>query len=87
MQTGSVAFSFFDCKVAQITNLLSVSSEIANFASEKSGSVNWLKTYNLRQVQYIAGHKYVSSTERYQANNLENLQNKLEKFHPLNKNF
>ena len=43
---------------------------------------NWLKTYNLRQVQYFAGHKYVSSTERYQLNNLDNLQNKLEKYHP-----
>jgi len=45
--------------------------------------VNWLKLFNLRQVQYFAGHKYVSSTERYQMNNLENLQSKLEKFHPL----
>jgi len=52
----------------------------------KSVIVNWLKTYNLRQVQY-AGHNYVSSTERYQSNNPENLQNKLEKFHPLNKTF
>lgn len=43
----------------------------------------WLKTHNLRQVQYMAGHKYVSSTERYQANNLDNLQSKLEKLHPL----
>jgi len=47
--------------------------------------VNWLKTNNLRQVQYMAGHKYVSSTERYQLDNLENLQKKLEKHHPLNK--
>jgi integrase/recombinase XerD len=46
----------------------------------------WLKHYNLRQVQYMAGHKYVSSTERYQMNNLENLQNRLEKLHPLNRN-
>jgi integrase/recombinase XerD len=45
----------------------------------------WLKTYNLRQVQYMAGHRYVSSTERYQANNLDNLQSKLEKHHPLNR--
>ncbi len=45
---------------------------------------NWLKNYNLRQVQYMAGHKYVSSTERYQLNNLDNLQSKLEKYHPLN---
>jgi integrase/recombinase XerD len=44
----------------------------------------WLKTHNLRQVQYFAGHKYVSSTERYQLNNLDNLQSKLEKVHPLN---
>lgn len=45
----------------------------------------WLKTMNLRQVQYMAGHKYVSSTERYQRSNLENLQNKLEKYHPLSR--
>ncbi len=46
--------------------------------------VYWLKTNNLRQVQYMAGHKYVSSTERYQLDNLEKLQDKLEKYHPLN---
>lgn len=45
--------------------------------------INWLKTHNLRQVQYFAGHKYVSSTERYQLNNIDNLQSKLEKCHPL----
>jgi integrase/recombinase XerD len=43
----------------------------------------WLKNHNLRQVQYMAGHKYVSSTERYQLNNLDNLQSKLDKYHPL----
>jgi len=43
----------------------------------------WLKNQNLRQVQYMAGHKYVSSTERYQLNNLDNLQKKIEKYHPL----
>ena len=46
---------------------------------------HWLKTMNLRQVQYMAGHKYVSSTERYQTSNLNNLQSKLDKLHPLNK--
>ena len=47
---------------------------------------NWLKTYNLREVQYMAGHKFVSSTERYQLNNLDSLQSRLEKYHPLNRN-
>ena len=46
----------------------------------------WLKNHNLRQVQYMAGHKYVSSTERYQQNNIEDLQKEVNKYHPLNKN-
>ena len=50
----------------------------------KSVIVNWLKDHNLREVQYMAGHKYVSSTERYQMNHLENLKTKIEKYHPLN---
>jgi len=50
----------------------------------QSAVTYWLKTSNLRQVQYMAGHKYVSSTERYQANNLDNLQSRLEQCHPLN---
>jgi site-specific recombinase XerD len=43
----------------------------------------WLKKNNLRQVQYMAGHKYVSSTERYQTNNLEDLQSELQQHHPM----
>ncbi|MEM0941016.1 MAG: tyrosine-type recombinase/integrase [Bacteroidota bacterium] len=31
----------------------------------------WLKQYNLRKTQYLAGHKYISSTEAYQKNDLE----------------
>ncbi len=42
----------------------------------------WLRKNNLRQVQYMAGHKYVSSTERYQLNNLDDLQNELRTHHP-----
>jgi len=44
---------------------------------------NWLQHHNLREVQYMAGHKYVSSTERYRTDNLEDLQKELEKYHPL----
>ena len=45
----------------------------------------WLKNHNLRQAQYMAGHKYVSSTERYQQNNIEDLQKEVGKYHPLNR--
>ncbi len=42
----------------------------------------WLKTNNLRQVQYMAGHRYVSSTERYSLTKTEDLQRELDKYHP-----
>jgi len=32
--------------------------------------VKWLKQYNLREVQYMAGHRYVSSTESYLVNQM-----------------
>jgi integrase/recombinase XerD len=43
----------------------------------------WLKEKDLRTVQYMAGHRYVSSTERYQSSNLEDLKEALSKHHPL----
>jgi len=54
-------------------------------AKQIRGSVitEWLRKNNLRQVQYMAGHKYVSSTERYQTNNLDDLQNELQQHHPM----
>ena len=45
--------------------------------------VNWLKHHNMRKVQYFAGHKYISSTEKYRQDNLEHLQEVVTKFHPL----
>ncbi len=44
--------------------------------------VGWLKQYNLRKVQYLAGHKYISSTERYKQDDLESLHKAIEQFHP-----
>ncbi len=42
----------------------------------------WLKHNNLREVQYRAGHKYVSSTESYLINDLEDLSDEISKHHP-----
>ncbi len=44
---------------------------------------HWLKIYNLRQVQHMAGHRYVSSTEAYFVNDLDDLQEDIGKFHPI----
>ena len=57
---------------------------LTNMAQIRASTItNWLKHYNLREVQYMAGHKYVSSTERYRMDTLEDLQKELEKYHPL----
>lgn len=46
--------------------------------------VNWLGQFNIRKAQYLAGHKYISSTEKYRQNNLESLHEAVNEFHPLN---
>jgi len=45
--------------------------------------MNWLKQYNIRQVQYMAGHKSIRSTEQYRNQDLTDLTKQLELFHPL----
>jgi integrase/recombinase XerD len=45
--------------------------------------VKWLRLYNLREVQYLAGHRYISSTEAYQQSEMEGLTEEVNKFHPL----
>lgn len=44
---------------------------------------HWLKHYNIREVQYMAGHCYISSTERYLQDNLEDLHEMIESLHPI----
>ncbi len=46
--------------------------------------VNWMKQYDdLRQVQYLAGHKHITSTEMYVQNDLEQLHKVVNTLHPL----
>ena len=43
---------------------------------------NWLKVHDIRKVQYMAGHRYVSSTESYSANNMDDLKEDVNRYHP-----
>lgn len=45
--------------------------------------VKWLRQYNLREVQYLAGHRYISSTEAYQQNEMQGLTEEVNLYHPL----
>ena len=44
---------------------------------------HWIKQYNLRKVQYMAGHRYISSTEKFKVNDIEGLQDEVNKYHPI----
>ena len=55
-----------------------------NFKQVRTSVItHWLKQYNLREVQYRAGHRYVSSTEAYLVNQVDDLQHDIDKYHPL----
>lgn len=66
------------------SQLRKLNKKVINAKQLRSSVITeWLRQNNLRQVQYMAGHKYVSSTERYQLNNIDDLKNALQQHHPM----
>ena len=60
-----------------------IDKRFKNFRQIRSSVItNWLKTENLRRVQYLAGHRSINATENYQPNNLESLIEDIAKHHP-----
>jgi len=58
-------------------------SDFINFKQVRTSVITqWLKQFNLREVQYMAGHRYVSSTEGYLVNQTEDLQADIDQFYP-----
>lgn len=44
---------------------------------------NWVKQYGLRKAQYMAGHRYVSSTEAYKQQDMDELKGDIDQYHPI----
>jgi len=65
-------------------NLSELNTRVKNTTQIRQSVItNWLKRYDLRTVQYMAGHRYVSSTEYYKQIDIENLKRKIDEYHPL----
>lgn len=78
--SGNIKPSLFD----MFKQIKKLDPNIQNAKQIRSSIITyWLKNHNLRKVQYMSGHKYISSTERYQMNNIDSLQKQLDLFHPL----
>jgi integrase/recombinase XerD len=70
------------CKIVETVR--KIHPEIKNSRQLRASVLmNWLKTNNIRQVQYMAGHKSIRSTESYRREDLTDLTKQLELFHPL----
>ena len=64
--------------------LRQLNPKVINAAQFRSSVItHWLRGHHLRQVQYMAGHKYVSSTQRYQLTTLDDLKSELQNHHPM----
>jgi integrase/recombinase XerD len=83
--TNSQGGSSFHNVIAYLIKYLKKqNSKIQNVQQIRTSVItHWLKQYNLREVQYRAGHRYVSSTEAYLVNDLDGLQEDIAKFHPI----
>jgi site-specific recombinase XerD len=76
--------NFHNLTQGMLQHLREINSRVKNFDQIRASVITaWLKQYDLRKVQYLAGHKYVSSTESYKANNIDELQDDVTKYHPL----
>jgi integrase/recombinase XerD len=75
---------FHNITQMMLKHLRKINSRIKNFDQIRASVITqWLKQYDLRKVQYLAGHKYVSSTESYKENIIDELQDDITKYHPL----
>jgi integrase/recombinase XerD len=76
--------NFYGITQMMLSHLRKINSRIKNFEQIRASVItSWLKQYDLRKVQYLAGHKYVSSTEDYKVNVIDELQDDITKYHPL----
>ncbi|MFD2565883.1 tyrosine-type recombinase/integrase [Pseudotenacibaculum haliotis] len=66
------------------TKLKKTNHKVTNNKQLRASVIShWLKSINIREVQYMAGHRYISSTERYLQDDLESLHDLIENLHPI----
>jgi len=66
-----------------VTQLKTIDKQFINFQQVRASVITfWIKNNGLRKAQYMAGHRNISSTERYVSNDLEGLTDDINKLHP-----
>jgi len=66
-----------------IKQVKTIDRQFINFKQVRASLItSWIKTHGLRKAQYMAGHRYISSTENYLPNNIDDLIDDINKLHP-----
>ena len=74
---------FYGITQMMLQHLRKINTRIKNFEQIRASVItNWLRIFDIRKVQYLSGHKFVSSTEGYKANVIDGLQEDVIKYHP-----
>lgn len=70
--------------VSLCKQLKEINPKVRNSSQLRGSRISyWMRNYNIREAQYLAGHTTIAATERYRLVNLEGLQNEINKYHPL----
>ena len=60
-----------------------IDKQFINFQQIRTSVITfWIKTQGLRKAQHLAGHSYISTTEKYLSNDIDNLTDDINKLHP-----
>lgn len=81
---GGNCYSFSNFMTQLMIKVRKLNPTVVNAKQLRASVITkWLKMYNLREVQYLAGHRYISSTESFLENEMEGLAEEVQQFHPL----
>lgn len=81
---GGNCYSVSNFMTQLVIKVRKVNSSVVNAKQIRASVITkWVKQYNLRKAQYLAGHRYISSTESYLQNDIEGLKEEVLKYHPL----
>lgn len=66
-----------------VSELQGINQAVENAAHIRASVIlHWLRMYDKRKVQYMLGHRWISSTEHYQVQELTGLTDHLKQHHP-----
>lgn len=82
LKNGRLSSNYFFGLNKKLRNLIPMVINAPHI--RQSVIAHWTKQYDIRMVQYMSGHKWISSTQRYDLVSLETLQAEIDLLHPLN---